>query len=147
MGKEEGLYPSQVERRQTRSLKAKRIATRGEDLACAFLQGKSFQLLARNYRAGRAGEIDIVAMDPDYIVTFVEVKTRSFDNPVFGIPELGFEAVGYSKQRKILLAAQSFMAKPQFSSLRWRFDVIVVGIPRQPPDAAPEITHVVDAFK
>jgi putative endonuclease len=140
------LYRSQAERRHNRSLKAKRIATRGEQLAAQYLQDKAYQLIARNYRAGRAGEIDIVLLDPSDVVVFVEVKTRTTDGPVFGIPELGFEAVGYRKQRRILIASQKFMAQPNFSSKRWRYDVIVIGIPRDQARGEIEITHVENAF-
>lgn len=145
MNSERRLYPGQEERRHSRSLKAKRIATHGEDLAANFLEANSYKLLARNYRAGRAGEIDIVAMDPHAVVTFVEVKTRSIDGQVFGIPEIGFEAVGYRKQRKILIASQKFISQPDFAGRRWRYDVIVVGIPRNTQEKI-EITHVPDAF-
>ncbi len=74
MNLEKRLYPSQAERRHRKSLKAKRIATRGEDLAVAYLETNSYRLLARNYRAGRAGEIDIVVMDENGVLVFVESK-------------------------------------------------------------------------
>jgi putative endonuclease len=145
MNSKDRLYSAQAERRHRRSLKAKRIATRGEDLAADFLEGKSYRLLARNYRAGRAGEIDIVAMDPGAVVTFVEVKTRSQDGQVFGIPEAGFEAVDYHKQKRILIASRHFLLQGDFAGRRWRYDVIVVKIGRNPDDK-PEIIHVPDAF-
>jgi len=146
MNESQRLYRSQAERRHNRSLKAKRIATRGEQLAAQHLQEKSYEVVARNYRAGRAGEIDIVVVDNAGIVIFVEVKTRTTDGPVFGIPELGFEAVGYRKQRRILIASQKFMAQPEFASRRWRYDVIVIGIPRDESRGEIEITHVENAF-
>lgn len=146
MNSERRLYPSQTERRHSKSLEAKRIATRGEDLAANFLTTNSYKLLARNYRAGREGEIDIIALDPNSVVTFVEVKTRSIDGPIFGIPEIGFEAVGYRKQKKILVASHKFISQSEFAGKRWRYDVIVVWVPPD-PEAEAEIIHVADAFK
>ncbi|MER5439974.1 YraN family protein [Streptomyces sp. NPDC002790] len=48
----------------------------GEDLAARRLTEAGMTVLARNWRAGRSGEIDIVARDGDAIVV-CEVKTRS----------------------------------------------------------------------
>ncbi|MEU7645892.1 YraN family protein [Streptomyces huasconensis] len=47
----------------------------GEDLAARRLVEAGMTVLARNWRAGRAGEIDIVAMDGEALVV-CEVKTR-----------------------------------------------------------------------
>ncbi|TXS57130.1 YraN family protein [Streptomyces sp. t39] len=47
----------------------------GEDLAARRLAGSGMSLLARNWRCGRAGEIDIVAREGDVLVV-CEVKTR-----------------------------------------------------------------------
>ncbi|CAG0930904.1 partial hypothetical protein, partial [Planctomycetaceae bacterium] len=58
------------------------IGKQGEDEAAAFLEGKGYAVLERNYRC-RYGEIDIVARDGRTVV-FVEVKTRGSDR--FGTP-------------------------------------------------------------
>lgn len=50
------------------------IGTVYENKAVLFLQEKGFQILERNFYT-RFGEIDIIAMDRDYLV-FVEVKYR-----------------------------------------------------------------------
>ncbi|MEN3585848.1 YraN family protein [Streptomyces sp. ZYX-F-203] len=47
----------------------------GEDLAARRLAQAGMTLLARNWRGGRTGEIDIVARDGDVLVV-CEVKTR-----------------------------------------------------------------------
>ncbi|MFF2655332.1 YraN family protein [Streptomyces sp. NPDC058045] len=47
----------------------------GEDLAARRLTEAGLTLLARNWRIGRTGEIDIVARDHDTLV-LCEVKTR-----------------------------------------------------------------------
>ncbi|MEV3858407.1 YraN family protein [Streptomyces sp. NPDC050095] len=63
----------------------------GEDLAARRLTDAGMTVLARNWRAGRSGEIDIVARDGDAIVV-CEVKTRrgqrgggAFEHPMAAI--------------------------------------------------------------
>lgn len=50
----------------------------GEELAARSLAGAGLRILARNWRCGRTGEIDIVALDGDTLV-ICEVKTRRDD--------------------------------------------------------------------
>jgi putative endonuclease len=64
----------------------------GEDLAARRLTDAGMTVLARNWRAGRTGELDIVARDGDAIVV-CEVKTRrgraregeAFEHPMAAI--------------------------------------------------------------
>ena len=50
------------------------LGTRGERIACDYLEQHGFRLLERNWRC-HAGELDIVAVDGETLVV-VEVKTR-----------------------------------------------------------------------
>lgn len=52
----------------------------GERAAAVFLVARGYQILDMNWRAGRAGEIDIIAAHGDTVV-FVEVKTRRQSTP------------------------------------------------------------------
>ncbi|MFD9792428.1 YraN family protein [Streptomyces sp. NPDC059070] len=59
----------------------------GEDLAARLLTGAGMTVIARNWRCGRTGEIDIVARDGDVLVV-CEVKTRragSFQHPMAAV--------------------------------------------------------------
>ncbi|WP_028802457.1 YraN family protein [Streptomyces sp. 142MFCol3.1] len=59
----------------------------GEDLAARRLTEAGITVLARNWRCGRTGEIDIVARDGDALV-ICEVKTRkagSFEHPMAAV--------------------------------------------------------------
>lgn len=59
----------------------------GEDLAARLLAEAGMTVLARNWRCGRAGEIDIVARDGDTVVV-CEVKTRRagpFQHPMAAV--------------------------------------------------------------
>ena len=90
----------------------------GEGYVAKFLKKRGYTILAKNYRT-RFGEIDIVARDSKFVV-FVEVKTRDR----FGLSH-PLEAITPSKQRKVTLAAESFLQC--FSGeLQPRFDVAAV---------------------
>jgi putative endonuclease len=59
----------------------------GEDLATRRLIEAGMTVLARNWRGGRTGEIDIVARDGDSLVV-CEVKTRkvgAFEHPMAAV--------------------------------------------------------------
>ena len=64
----------------------------GEDLAARLLAEVGLTVLARNWRCGRTGEIDIVARDRDArggdMLVVCEVKTRragSFEHPMAAV--------------------------------------------------------------
>ena len=75
----------------------------GEDLACRYLQGHGYTILARNFRCHRFGEIDIIACKQS-VYSFIEVKTRVSTR--FGRPA---EAVTLAKQRKIYRCAEYYL--------------------------------------
>jgi putative endonuclease len=59
----------------------------GEDLAARRLTESGMKVLQRNWRSGRAGEIDIVARDGDALVV-CEVKPRrtgTFEHPMAAV--------------------------------------------------------------
>jgi len=63
------------------------IGEYGEELAARRLAEAGMTVLERNWRSGRAGEIDIVARDGDVLVV-CEVKTRRdgpFQHPLAGV--------------------------------------------------------------
>ncbi|MFE2558580.1 YraN family protein [Streptomyces sp. NPDC059352] len=59
----------------------------GEELAARRLTATGMRILARNWRCGRTGEIDIVARDGDTLV-ICEVKTRrhgTYEHPMAAV--------------------------------------------------------------
>ena len=78
------------------------IGSAGENAVCAFLQSNGYTIRDRNYTV-RGGEIDIIAEKND-VIAFVEVKLRKA-----GALVSGEEAVGFSKKRHLIYAAERYM--------------------------------------
>ncbi len=112
-----------------------RVGARGEDLACAWLSAKGYEIVERGYRT-RDGEIDIVARHADTTV-FVEVKTRT--SVAHGGPLV---AVTPSKQAKVCRTAMAYLQQHELWDQACRFDVIGIVTGRGEPD----VTHVENAF-
>src|SRR5699024_7054552 len=77
------------------------LGARGEALAATHLEGLGYQILDRNWRYRRLGELDIIARDRDVIVA-VEVKTRS--GLGYGHPLEAITAAKAARLRRLLLA-------------------------------------------
>ena len=120
------------------SLDAKALGAAGEDYAAAWLAHHGWRILSRNWRT-RYGELDIVAVTPERIVVFVEVKTRR--PPMQAEPQ---ESVTAGKQRKIAAAAARYLAgkKDGPGEAECRFDIIAVTITGEQA----EIRYYPDAF-
>jgi putative endonuclease len=96
-----------------------RTGKKGEDIAVAYLKGKGYRIVERNYKCP-LGEIDIVAKDGDVIV-FVEVKSRKSEE--FGDPQL---AVGLEKQKKISKISLMYLKEKHLYPCNARFDVVAI---------------------
>ena len=89
-----------------------------EQEAADYLISCGYQILEMNYR-GRHGEIDLIAMDGEYLV-FVEVKYRQSD-----YVQSPSEAVDGKKQRHISRTARQYMLGHKMSEDQLcRFDVV-----------------------
>lgn len=95
------------------------LGASGEDLAAHWYTSQGWTVLARNWRAGRHGEIDIIARRRG-VVAFCEVKTRS--SVAFGVPA---EAVTPVKQARIRRLAAAWLAENDVRG-SVRFDVACV---------------------
>ncbi|CAG7601515.1 YraN family protein [Leucobacter soli] len=109
------------------------LGARGEALAAEYLEGIGYHLLARNWRSGRAGELDLIARDGDEIVA-IEVKTRS--GLQAGHP---LEAITLAKARRLrrLLLDWAHAHHERGAALR----IDAIGILLR-PDRAPDIHHL-----
>ena len=99
--------------------------TLGEQEAKQFLAEQGYHVIAQNWRYGRYGELDLIAIAPESaapMVCFIEVKTRTSSR--FGLAE---EAISPRKQQTMLLLAEAYLvAHPQWANHNIRFDVIVI---------------------
>jgi putative endonuclease len=95
------------------------LGKRGEDVACAELEKRGYEILERRFRT-RRGEIDIVARDAGVLV-FVEVKARSDSN--FGTP---LEAVTWRKRQRLSQMAAAYLCHKRLANVACRFDVISI---------------------
>lgn len=101
-------------------------------MAAQYLVKQGYRIIEHNYRC-KIGEIDIIAMDNEYLV-FIEVKYRKgtqYGNPL--------EAINKHKQNVIYKVARFYMLEHRYSEYtKCRFDA--VGILNN------EITLIKDAF-
>ena len=106
----------------------------GEDLAVAYLQGKDYTIIERDWKSGRR-DIDIIAGDENDTIVFVEVKTRR--SHAFGEPE---DAIDYRKMQSLQQAINHYIKLHRLNS-EVRFDIIsIVGT----IGSEPEINHIKD---
>ncbi len=115
---------------------AKGLGQAGESLVAAYLEGKGYTILARNYHS-RWGEIDLIAGNGTYLA-FVEVKLRR--NGRFSAPR---EAVNQAKQNKLRQTALMYLSERELDS-QPRFDVAEVYLP---VNGEAKIEYYEDAFQ
>lgn len=99
----------------------KRLGHAGERFAAGWLEARGYLVVARNWRCPY-GELDLVA-ERDGELIFVEVKTRR--GVALDAPE---EAVTPAKRRRLVLAAQSYLAEQGAEQRPWRIDVVAVSL-------------------
>lgn len=93
----------------------------GEDVAMRYLLTSGYGLLGRNVRIAR-DELDLIVYDPvDGVIVFVEVKSRTINDPDF-TPLLNFTE---DKKACVTRAAQRWIAD-QEKEWGWRIDLILV---------------------
>ena len=109
---------------------ARNLGAQAERRAEAYLRGRGFEILERNYRAP-CGELDLVAREGKILV-FVEVRSRASD--AFGGAQ---ESIGAAKRKRWVKTARLYLEK-----IRWegevRFDVVAFNDGR--------LTHIPEAF-
>ncbi len=94
------------------------LGRRGEELALRHLLAKGYRLVVRNWRC-RAGELDLVMLDGDWLVC-VEVRTRR--GQALGSPE---ESVTAAKQARLVALGETYVQDHGWTG-DWRIDVVAV---------------------
>ena len=96
------------------------VGAYNEEIAAAHLRKQGLDIIERNYRV-RAGEIDIIARDGEYLV-FCEVKYRSSKDAGGASYSISPE-----KQRQIAKVAKIYMAAKRISPNTFcRFDCVLI---------------------
>ncbi|MEU6622179.1 YraN family protein [Streptomyces litmocidini] len=114
--------------------KTQALGRYGEELATRWLTATGMHILARNWRCGRTGEIDIVARDGDTLV-ICEVKTRR-DGPY----EHPMAAVTPRKAERLRRLAACWLDRNDTPAPAGgvRIDLIGIVLPHK---GAPVLTH------
>jgi putative endonuclease len=99
------------------------FGSEGEDRAAVFLEKNRFAIIARNYRFGKYGEIDIIARRGNLVI-FVEVKHR-------GTERYGgaLYSISSKKKKSLKTAAKAFIsASPDYDrpEITFRFDLVSI---------------------
>ena len=121
-----------------------RLGAAGERIACAHLERAGYELVERNCRCGRIGEIDVVARR-DGCLVFCEVKTRRAGT--VGGPAGPLDAIGPAKRLRLRrLAAEWLRTRdlPEPRPAAIRFDAI--GIVVDGRGQLLSLDHVENAF-
>ena len=109
----------------------------GEKRCERFLRSKGLQTLIRNYSC-KLGELDLVMVDGDGTLVFVEVRTRAGEQ--FAPAEA---TVNATKRERVSKAARHFIAAHRIEDRPLRFDVITLILGHRGP---PQIRHFESAF-
>lgn len=95
----------------------------GEDLACQLLKKKRYKIIERNYWQPW-GELDIVAVSPEKILVFVEVKTVRVASLIAGEDQMT-----PAKLRKFKRVAELYAnGSKLLSNKGWRMDLVAVTV-------------------
>jgi len=119
------------------NLYKKTRGNQGENIATEYIENLGYEIIQRNFKFGRGGEIDIIAKHKNTLV-FIEVKTRT--NHKFGDP---IEQISLQKRKNWRKAAEGFLYLKNINNQECRFDAIFIDILS---NAAPKITHIENAM-
>lgn len=109
----------------------------GEKRCEKFLKAKGLLPLAKNYSC-KAGEIDLIMVDPNHTIVFVEVKTRTDES--FTPAET---LITTEKQQKIYRTARYFLTVHDIENRPYRFDVVTITLNKAGRE---QINHYKNAF-
>ena len=114
-----------------------KLGKEGEKIACEYLKKINFSILKQNWRSGKYGEIDIVAVDNSTKeLVFVEVKSRATSL------EDAKELITKKKQQQLYKLAKSYLYLHGNEDQACRFDVIAIRINKD----RRQLEHIRNAF-
>ncbi|MEK7105456.1 MAG: YraN family protein, partial [Patescibacteria group bacterium] len=101
-------------------METRELGAFGEHLAWTHLEEKGYRLVEKNYRT-EFGEVDLICLDPEDEIVFVEVKTR--ESLESGYPE---DSVHPGKLKHLENAADCFLQDRHLDRRPYRFDVVAI---------------------
>jgi len=116
---------------------AKLLGRWGEKRCEKYLKSKGLKTLARNFSC-KTGEIDLIMVDIDSSIVFVEVRTRAAET--FEPPESSITA---PKKARLFRTARYFLATHNIEDRPFRFDVVTIVLGQT---GQPTIKHYKNAF-
>lgn len=109
----------------------------GEKRCEKFLKRKGLKILTRNFRC-KTGEIDLIMVDTDGGIVFIEVKTRADEN--FAEAETSITS---AKKAKLARTARYFLSSNKIENRPSRFDIVTIILGQS---GRPQIRHYQNAF-
>lgn len=109
----------------------------GEKRCEKFLKKKGLKTLTRNFYC-RTGEIDLIMVDADSSIVFVEVRTRA--DVTFGTPEA---SITNAKKTRLNRTARYFLETNNIRDRPFRFDVVTIVLGQT---GHPKIRYYKNAF-
>ncbi len=92
----------------------------GEDLVARHIQARGYKLIERNWRI-KSGEVDLIAISPENITVFIEVKSRR--SRTYGDP---LDAIRASKAARLQRLALAWLVLNQKWGDEYRIDCVGV---------------------
>jgi len=123
--------------RRKLSADAKLLGRWGEKRCEKYLKSKGLKTLARNFSC-KTGEIDLVMVDTDGSIVFVEVRTKAAET--FEPPESSITA---PKKARLFRTARYFLATHNIEDRPFRFDVVTIVLGQT---GQPTIKHYKNTF-
>ena len=114
-----------------------RLGRWGEKRCEKFLKRKGLKTLTRNFSC-KTGELDLVMVDTDSTIVFVEVRTKAASD--FATPE---DSITKPKKTRLLRTARYFLATNNIEDRPYRFDIVAIVLSQS---AKPKINHYKNAF-
>jgi putative endonuclease len=109
----------------------------GEKQCERYLKRKGLKTLTRNFSC-KTGEIDLVMVDTDSAIVFVEVRTKA--DVAFASPEV---SITTPKKARLLRTARYFLATNNIDDRPFRFDIVTIVLNKT---SHPQIQHYKNAF-
>lgn len=109
----------------------------GEKHSERFLKKKGLKVLTRNFLC-KTGEIDLVMVDNDGSIVFVEVRTKASEE--FSSVE---SSITFPKKTRLIKAARYFISTNNIENRPFRFDIVAIVLGNK---GKPQVRHYENAF-